>query len=145
VGAIARSIRLHDRISDVFRIRLRFDVDYLLLPLARDSGANVGALSMAKLRKERGRLMAKTFYKYASSTDPVIDKHLIYQALDWWSWYWVLVEAVAVFLPTGVSLLFLGINAGMGHAWGLRVCYPCDAILSKSQHRDSTERSRCKS
>lgn len=50
--------------------------------------------------------MGRIFYRYASSTDPKIDKHLIYEALDWWSWYWVIVESVAVFIPNGIALLF---------------------------------------
>ena len=50
--------------------------------------------------------MREAFYVYASSTDPRIDKHLIYQALDWWSWYWVIVESLVVWSLPAIVLLF---------------------------------------
>jgi hypothetical protein len=105
VGFLARTVRLHDRISDVLGIRRRFDIDKILRPLAEGSGYPVGDLNLATLRKKRGSAMGRTFYRYASSTDPKIDKHLIYEALDWWSWYWAQLEATAVLLPTGIALL----------------------------------------
>jgi hypothetical protein len=108
IGLIARTIRLHDRISDVFGIRLRFDVDHILVPLAEGSGFPVGTLSMDTLRTSRSRVIGPVFYRYVSSTAPVIDRHFIYEALDWWSWYWVLLEGVAVFMPCGAFLLWIG-------------------------------------
>jgi hypothetical protein len=120
LGFLARTIRLHDRISDVLRIRERFDVDEILLPLARGSEFPVGTLSMDQLRNSRRALMGRVFYRYASSTDAKIDKHLIYEALDWWSWYWVIVEALAVFIPTGIVLW---LAEPKWHAWiVLAVC-----------------------
>lgn len=106
VALLARIIRLHDRISDLFHIREQFDVDYILLPLAKGAGVAVGTLSIDKLAESRSRLMARTFYPFASSTDPKIDKHLIHEALDWWSWYWVLVEGLFIFLCTAIVLVF---------------------------------------
>jgi hypothetical protein len=114
VGFIARTVRLHDRLSDILKIRRRFDVEEIILPLAKGSGFPVGTLSMDQLRESRSRLMPRIFYRYASSTDPKIDRHLIYEALDWWSWYWVVVESVAVFIPTGIALLF---SEPTWHGW----------------------------
>lgn len=116
VAFAARTIRLHDRISDTLGIRQRFDVHEIILPLAEQSGFPIGELSMDRLRAERRRLMGRIFYRYASSTDPKINKHLIYQALDWWSWYWVIVESVAVFIPAGIALLF---SDPMWHGWAI--------------------------
>lgn len=80
---------------------------------------------MNQLREHRRKLMSQVFYQYASSTDPKIDKHAIYQALDWWSWYWVLVEMVAVLLPTGAFLLLFGSSS-----WpGLLLLGTCAAII----------------
>ena len=107
IALAARAIRLHDRVSDVLKVRLRFDVEQILRPLAEGSGFPTGQLDLEQLRSSRSQLMRPAFYRYASSTKPVIDTHLIYEALDWWSWYWVLVEGVALFLPAGIALLFL--------------------------------------
>jgi hypothetical protein len=84
---IARTIRLHDRLSDLLWIRAIFDVHHILLPLAQESGFPVGKLKMKTLYAQRNALMGDAFYKFVSSTNPKIDKHLIYEALDWWSWY----------------------------------------------------------
>ena len=106
VALVARVIRLHDRVSDLLRIRQRFDIREIILPLASTSGFPVCTLSRNQLRASRRRLMRRVFYRYASSTDPKIDKHLVYEALDWWSWYWALVESLVVFVLTGIVLLF---------------------------------------
>lgn len=53
VAFIARTIRLHDRISDILRIRQRFDLHEVILPLARESGFPVGDLKMDELRAHR--------------------------------------------------------------------------------------------
>src|SRR4051812_12412628 len=82
VGGVTRATRFHDCVSSLFGIRKRFDVNEILLPLASESGFGVGSLSLKKLGDCRTDLMRSTFYRYASSTDPKIDKHLIYQALD---------------------------------------------------------------
>jgi len=105
---IARMFRMHDRASDLLRIRENFDIHYILEPLAERSGSQLGRLNIQQLRDGRNALMKKTFYRYASSTDPVIDKHLIYQALDWWSFYWVVVEAIIVIVAIGAIHLAIG-------------------------------------
>jgi hypothetical protein len=125
VSVLARMVKLHDRISDVLRIREQFDLYEIILPLARGAGVSVGKLTMDQLRRHRGKLMSQVFYRYASSTDPKIDKHAIYQALDWWSWYWVFVEMLAVLLPTGTLLLFFGSSS-----WpGLLLLVACAAVI----------------
>jgi Flp pilus assembly protein TadB len=51
--------------------------------------------------------MKDLFYKYASSKNPQIDTHNIHEALDNWTWIWVVLEAWFVLFCTGVTLLFL--------------------------------------
>ncbi len=106
VAVLARIVKLHDRISDLLRIRARFDVRRILVPLAHGIGLKAEKRELSKIWENRRVLMRKAFYPYASSTDPKIDKHLIYQALDYWSWYWVLVESLVVWIATAVALLF---------------------------------------
>lgn len=112
IAFIFRALKFHDRLSDVFRIRQRFDVDSILLPMALASGTTLSVEKIEKVLNERKTLMPKVFYKYASSTDPQIDKHLITMALDQWSWYWVLAEISAIAVATSLLLsLFGSMNA----------------------------------
>lgn len=116
VAFFARAIRLHDRISDFMRIRERFEVNEILRPLAEQCGVPIGNLSLDLVRAARRRLMGRVFYKYTSSTTPKIDRHLINEALDWWSWYWSIIESLAVFVAAGVTLLFAH---PMWHGWAV--------------------------
>ena len=110
LALVSRIFKLHDRISDLLRIRHRFDVNNILLPLALGSGAAVTIDKIKKIGPNRSHLMYATFYKYASS-DPdktVIDKHKVTMALDMWGWYWVFVEGNTLALITGCTLFLLG-------------------------------------
>ncbi|MEY9420544.1 SAM-dependent methyltransferase [Bradyrhizobium japonicum] len=82
----SRVTRFHDRISDIFKIRARFDRANILLPLAVMSGAQMSARQVANLKRERHPLVRATFYKYASSRSehPLVDKHDIESALEAW-------------------------------------------------------------
>ncbi len=52
-----------------------------------------------------GRSVTNAFYKFTSSKSPQIDEHLVHQALDLWSWFWVGLEATVVFVLTGFALI----------------------------------------
>jgi hypothetical protein len=93
VAALSRIFKLHDRISDVFHIRQRFDVSEILFPMAIGSGASLTGNQIRAIKKNRESMMYKV-YKYASSTPgkAVIDSHYITLALDQWSWYWIVLE-----------------------------------------------------
>jgi len=94
VAALSRMFKLHDRISDIFRIRQRFDVGEILFPMAIASGASLSGDQIRAIRKNCKSMMYKVFYKYASSTagKAVIDSHYITMALDQWCWYWIVLE-----------------------------------------------------
>ncbi len=93
LAMFSRVFKLHDLISTAFSLRLEFDVEAILLPLAMATGYPQSESAYLKLKAARGVLMADTFYAYASSSAPQIDKHLVTLALDNWSWYWILLEA----------------------------------------------------
>lgn len=102
---IARIVKLHDRLSDLFGIRKRFDIDAILIPMACATGAAVSLDQQESLKKSRHKLMTDVFYRYASSGpgSAQIDQHTIQMALDQWSWHWVCVEAICVlFLASAV-------------------------------------------
>ncbi len=106
----SRLIKLHDRLSDLFGIRRRFDVYSILFPMAAASGVALTLEKQAKLFKDREELMTRVFYKYASSSPgkAQIELHAITMALDQWSWYWILVEAAFWIFAAALVLLFAG-------------------------------------
>lgn len=104
---VIRVLKLHNRISDVFKIRFYFDTEYLLFPLAQGSGILLSPELKNKIRRARGKAMGKVFYPYASFIDPVIDKQLVRTAADNWGWFWVFVESIVIFGGTSVVLAML--------------------------------------
>lgn len=115
IALAARISKLHDRISDLFRIREVFDIQEILIPLAGGVGVPVDIKMLAVLKQQRDQLMYKVFYKYASSTKPIIDSHLIIFALDKWSWFWILIELIVVCVIALIVLLILA--AHQAAAW----------------------------
>jgi len=107
-GAIALAfytLRVHDRLSDVFRIRYLFDTRRIIRPFAIATGLDGDQIK--QLYTHRNELMQDLFYKYASSKSPQIDTHNIHEALDNWTWVWVVLESWFLFFCTGVALLFI--------------------------------------
>lgn len=107
---LSESMKLHDKISDLFWIRREFDIRWILIPMALLSEAKVNSGKFEKIKSERKRLMGDVFYAYASSSagKPVIDPHTIKQALTTWSWYWLCVEAIVALLITAAILAYAG-------------------------------------
>ena len=99
-------VKLHDRLSDIFRIRKTFDLLHIIYPMALGVGVMVPRQKLPALEKDRHGLMQEVFYRYASSTveNPVVSKHEIHQALTQWSWYWVLIEVVFYLFFTALAL-----------------------------------------
>lgn len=108
-AAFTRSIKLHDRLSDLFRIRIRFDVDNILLPLAVGCGVTMSPSRIGRLEQDRHTVMRKVFYCYASGTvgQSKIDRQYILMALDQWYWYWIVLES-SVVLGTTALILAIG-------------------------------------
>lgn len=108
ITIIARVIKLHDKISDVFKIREVFDICEILIPLAGGVGIATNLQTIEKFRNNRDDLMREAYFEYAGSMDPKIDPHLISTALDKWSWFWILIESVIVGILAQVVLLVIG-------------------------------------
>jgi hypothetical protein len=102
IAVVSRMIKLHDRISDLFRIRLIFDLRFFLYPLCHGAGVPLTAAQKATVRKTRNDSMYQTVYKYAGLKNPDIDNQLVRTAADNWGWFWVLVESSFLLLVTVV-------------------------------------------
>lgn len=110
IALLSRIFKLHDRLSDLFGIRRRFDVIAILFPLCAASGGLTDAGRVRQLKAKREPLMYATFYKYASSSPgkAVIETHYITLALDQWSWYWILLEACTIATLAAAVLFWAG-------------------------------------
>ena len=91
VAILTHTFQFHDRVSDVLGIRRRFDLKYILVPLARLVGSVITKHEEVKIDEHRDQLMRAVFYRNASSRadNPLVDKHDIEHALNAWSWFWV--------------------------------------------------------
>jgi hypothetical protein len=108
IAVIARAILLHDKISDVLRIRRRFDVPHILVPMAGRLGFPLGDSLFERLKTARINAMYAVFYPYAGFADPAIDRQLVRTALDTWGWFWSALEAVFLIVITGIVFLIIG-------------------------------------
>ena len=107
IALVSRMVKLHDIISDLFKIRFNFDTNYILYPLAEKSGLILNTDLKRKIRLNRIDLMYKVFYPYASFKSPVIDDQLVRNAADNWGWFWVLVESSLLVVITTIILILL--------------------------------------
>jgi hypothetical protein len=108
VAFFSRVIKLHNRISDVFRIRYGFDTKFILYPLAKGVGITLTDDLKQKIAKNRHKMMYAVFYPYASFREPKIDRQLVQTSADQWGWYWVFLESVFLFAVTTVILCLIG-------------------------------------
>jgi hypothetical protein len=69
-------------------------------PTCSPSGRRAYSKTLNTLVSNRDILMRTVFYPYVSSRadTPLVEKHDIERALDAWSWYWLLVEAIPLSL-----------------------------------------------
>jgi hypothetical protein len=130
VLVFSRTTRFHDRVSDLFKIRARFDRANILLPLAVMSGVQMTARQIGHLAIDRHPLMRDAFYKYASSRQdvPLVDKHDIESALEAWHMYWVALEWF--FIVSGFAVL----SAIAGSVWLLVIFWTASMTLLLFMH-----------
>lgn len=102
IALISRVIRLHDKISDLLRIRCVFDTQYILFPMAQLTGHELDRDMKKRIRSVRQEAMYKVFYPYAGFKEPKIDTQLVRTALDNWGWFWAGIESGFLFAITAV-------------------------------------------
>jgi hypothetical protein len=108
VGLVSRIFRVHSQVGHWLGIRERFDIDVILHELAQRIDLDVESVSDEEWTTHRHDLMRNAFYHFANSRSPQIDEHLIHQAIDLWSWFWIGLESAVVFVVTGLTLVTLG-------------------------------------
>lgn len=75
IGLIGHIFKFHDKISELLKIRYKYDTHIVIDTMAKkcEICLNVNNINKANCKK----IMGKIFYKYASSTKPEIDEHVI--------------------------------------------------------------------
>jgi len=108
IGLGSRVFRIHGQLAGWLGIRERFDIDVIIGELARRTGVHLDNVSDEELADHRHDIMRQGFYQFVGGRNPQIDEHLIYRALDLWSWFWIGMEAAVVFVLTSFVLLATG-------------------------------------
>lgn len=91
ISVIERIFRIHNLLSDILKIRKNFDTKYIIKNIIEKIGLNIDNDTIENKRKE---IMRNIFYEYVSSFDPKIDRHNIEEALDYWTYFWVLLDSI---------------------------------------------------
>lgn len=107
IALFSRQIKLHDKISSIFRIRYRFDTLNILFPMAKGVGFALTDEVRRKIQIHRIRLMYNVFYPYAGFNKPKIDEQLVRTAADNWGWLWSLVESSFLLIVTATILGYM--------------------------------------
>jgi TIR domain len=107
LALFSRVIKLHDRVSDLLRLRSVIDTRWILIPLAEGVGLHVDHERQHWIRVRRRDALYQVFYPYVSLPDAKIDKQLVRSALDNLGWFWVVVEANVLLIVTTIFLYLL--------------------------------------
>ena len=107
LALFSRVIKLHDRVSDLLRLRYLIDTRWILIPLAEGVGLDLDGSRRLLIRRNRRNAMYSVFYPYVSLPEAKIDRQLVRSALDNIGWFWVLLEAIVVVLATSIMSYFL--------------------------------------
>lgn len=105
IGIAEHIFKLHDKISTLFGIRNRYDkyvIAAKILIICKIK-RNIKTLDLHEVKV----ILSKAFYKYASSSNPVIDQHYINLAINEWCWYWIVLDTTALFLIIGILFLVI--------------------------------------
>ena len=106
VFAIFENIfKLHDRISDLFKIRYNYDRKIIIKGFIIRLNVDIDINKVTF--KNRDMIMSDIFYKYAGYAHPVIDEHLIAMALGAWCWYWIIIDTLLVTVLLSIVILIL--------------------------------------
>jgi len=105
IGISEHVFKIHDKISSLLGIRENYDKQIVAAKILEkcDMGKKVDELNTYEVKA----ILSKAFYKYVSSTNPIIDQHYINLALNEWCWYWIALDTQVLFSATGVLFLIM--------------------------------------
>ena len=86
-------------------MRIRFNYDKKVIVNGFLERAKIERDLKSLDQKATNAIMSQVFYKYASSTNPVIDSHSIILTLNEWCWYWILLDSTLILLLVGIAFV----------------------------------------
>lgn len=105
VGMAEHIFKIHDKLASLLRIRFNYDKKVIVNGFLERAKIERGLKSLDQ--KATNAIMSQVFYKYASSTNPVIDSHSIILTLNEWCWYWILLDSTLILLLVGIAFLVI--------------------------------------
>lgn len=111
ISFIERIFKFHDKVSDFFGIRYKFDKEIIIREFIKEMKLD---LSLSEINKEnRSNILYGVFYKYVDGTNPSIELHPILMALDSWTWYWIFFDSLLVI--SFMSVIWITIDFSLGN------------------------------
>lgn len=105
IGISEHIFQVHDKISNVLGIRKAYDKNVIAYNIIERLGLKKPSYDFDS--KKVDKILTVAFYKYASSTRPEIDSHLILLTLNGWCWFWVILDLAALLFAVGSIFLCL--------------------------------------
>jgi hypothetical protein len=106
ISVLENAIQLHDLLQKPLKIRESFDRKVIITSFL-DKLEIEHTNQTLKSKKLYNAVMYGVFYKYASSTNPRIDEHVIGLALGTWCWFWIIFDTEILFLILGFIFVVL--------------------------------------
>lgn len=97
IAVLFKIFRVYNLVFEGLGIRLRYDIRYILKPMAESAEIDETDLDQ-KLKKNRKALMEKCFYKYASTEREKckIEYHYVIKAMDQLTWFGIVLEMLTL-------------------------------------------------
>ena len=105
IGIGEHIFKIHDLISSLFGIRDHYDREIIVKEFLKRTNSKRNLKELSK--KKIASIMSKTFYKYVSSTNPIIDSHSIILTLNEWCWFWIVLDSMLIMFLVGIVFLFV--------------------------------------
>lgn len=106
ISVLENAIQLHDIFQKPLKIRETFDRKIIIAAFLNKLEIEYTNQTL-KGKKIYNAVMYDVFYKYASSTNPKIDAHVIELALGTWCWFWIVFDTEILFLVLGFMFVIL--------------------------------------
>jgi hypothetical protein len=109
MGVFEHMFKIHDKLSDLLGIRRKYDRNIIVAEFLKTAKNTISIKSVTG--KQVRSIMSSAFYRYASSTNPIIDRHYILLALNEWCWFWIVLDTTLLLVCVSIPFLVSSFNA----------------------------------
>ena len=127
ISVIENIFKIHDVIGKSVNLRNKYTGSIIFYQYLKEFGIDKARKECKRMYLSNEKLRKTTyehFYYHASSTNPLIDKHNIFMALDAWCWVWILVDniAISIIFLIGSFLYYVFAHGSRELSLGLLIC-----------------------